>query len=124
MGGHLGLGSRKALKARFKDQITWLNSSMKRYGAFPIIVVFAATPLPDDLVGIVAGLIRYDFRKFFLATFLGKLMLNAGLAWAGFYGSYVVGGSPGLINTIIVVAIFVIAYHAGKAIIEWRKGRK
>ncbi len=51
-----------------------------------IIFLFALTPLPDDIVGIVCGTIKYDLRKFFFATLAGKVILHVALAYAGLYG--------------------------------------
>ena len=59
----------------------WLN----KWG-FPAVFVFAATPLPFDLLGIVAGIFRFPLRKFFLACCLGKIVINILVAYAGFYG--------------------------------------
>ena len=67
----------------------WLKRAHKwaeKRGVFPVILVFAATPLPDDVTGIIAGVISYDWRKFLLACFIGKLILSLGLAWGGFFG--------------------------------------
>ena len=51
-----------------------------------IIFIFALTPLPDDVVGVVCGAIKYDVKKFFLATLAGKIILHVALAYAGLYG--------------------------------------
>ncbi|MBU0953078.1 MAG: VTT domain-containing protein [Nanoarchaeota archaeon] len=59
----------------------WSNS----HGIFPVIFIFAATPLPADVIGILAGVIDYDVKRFLLASFLGKFVQFAILAWAGFY---------------------------------------
>ena len=40
----------------------------------------------DDIVGIIAGFFKYNFKKFVLASFLGKLIMNLVLAFSGFYG--------------------------------------
>ncbi len=53
---------------------------------FLIIAAFAATPLPDDITGILGGMFNYDLKKFLLASFLGKTLMNLILAFIGFYG--------------------------------------
>ena len=53
---------------------------------FAIIVIFAATPLPFDVVGIVGGTLNYNFKKFLLATFIGKLIASLILSFGGLYG--------------------------------------
>ena len=59
----------------------------EKRGIFFVVLVFAATPLPDDVTGIIAGAIGYNFKKFFLAALIGKLLLFWALAWAGYFGS-------------------------------------
>ena len=56
-----------------------------RYG-FVLLIVFAATPLPDDVLGLYCGVIRYDIKKYFIAVLIGKIILGIFLAYAGFYG--------------------------------------
>jgi len=82
----LGWGSRKAIKNKWKKQIDYIEKLFAKYGGFLIIFIFAATPLPDDIAGVVAGVIKYPARKYFLAALLGKIVLNIALAYAGFYG--------------------------------------
>lgn len=53
---------------------------------FWVIILFAATPLPFDLVGILGGIFNYNIVKFILATFLGKMIMHSVLAFGGFYG--------------------------------------
>lgn len=86
VGYALGSGSRKAVEDKWKKWIKRTEKLFQRYGGFLIIVVFAATPLPDDIVGIVSGAIKYPLKKFFIASFIGKLILNLVLAYGGYYG--------------------------------------
>jgi len=47
---------------------------VKRYGASAAFVA-AATPIPDDIIYVPLGLAKYNPKKFFIATLLGKLVL-------------------------------------------------
>lgn len=58
---------------------------LKRWGSLTIFT-FALTPLPDDVTGAVAGILRFPVWKFLLACFLGKALLSIGTAFAGAYG--------------------------------------
>ncbi len=81
----LGIGGRQILKKR--DQ-KWFNMAKKwseKRGIFPVVILFAATPIPYDIIGILCGVIKYDLKKFFLATLIGKVVISIILAWAGFY---------------------------------------
>lgn len=83
----LGRGGRKVIE---KKKSHWLQRTkhwVKKRGIFPVLVFFAATPLPDDIVGVLAGLLKYDWRKFLLAAFIGKTILSLTVALAGFYGA-------------------------------------
>ena len=82
----VGLGGRKVIERKWKKQIDDVEKLFQKYGGFLIIIVFGATPLPDDIVGIFAGTVRYPFKKYFIATLIGKLILNLVLAYSGFYG--------------------------------------
>ncbi|MEM5879312.1 MAG: VTT domain-containing protein [Candidatus Aenigmatarchaeota archaeon] len=53
----------------------------KKNGAFTIFL-FAATPLPDDVVGLIAGAANYNRSKFFTACLVGKLLLFLTIAFA------------------------------------------
>ena len=55
----------------------------RRYGGFLTVFVFAVTPLPDDLLYIPLGMIKYPFRKTLLACFIGKTLFMTGLAYFG-----------------------------------------
>jgi|YelNatPaOPRAMG01_1025707.scaffolds.fasta_scaffold02594_12 membrane protein YqaA with SNARE-associated domain len=53
----------------------------KKNGALTIFI-FAATPLPDDVVGLIAGAANYNRLKFFFACFIGKFFLFLFIAFA------------------------------------------
>jgi len=81
----LGLGGRKLVKNKWKNQINKVKKLFQKYGGFFIILVFAATPLPDDVTGIIGGMLKYPIKKFFIASLIGKILLHVVLAYAGFY---------------------------------------
>jgi membrane protein DedA with SNARE-associated domain len=83
----LGFGSRQVIEGKHKKLLERTKKWIEKHGAFAIIVLFAVTPLPDDVVGILAGIIKYDVKRFLLATFVGKLVMMTAVAWGGFYGS-------------------------------------
>ncbi len=86
VGYGLGLGGRKLSDRKFGKELLRAEKMFARYGGFVTLVVFAATPLPDDVVGVAAGVLNYQVKKFFIAVFIGKVILNTILASAGFYG--------------------------------------
>jgi membrane protein YqaA with SNARE-associated domain len=82
----VGLAGKKALDRKYDYWLKKANKWMEKYKAFTVIVIFAATPLPDDVVGVFCGAIKYDVKKFFLASLIGKLIMNISLALGGYYG--------------------------------------
>ncbi len=82
----VGIGGRKVIEKKWKKWIKRTEKMFCKYGGFWVIILFAATPLPDDIVGIVGGTLDYPLKKFFVASFIGKLILNLALAYGGFYG--------------------------------------
>jgi membrane protein YqaA with SNARE-associated domain len=82
----IGFGGRKVIEKKWKKDFKKTEKLFQKYGGFLVIVLFAATPLPDDIVGILGGTLKYPLKKFFIASVIGKVILNLSLAYAGFYG--------------------------------------
>ena len=82
----VGRGGEKLVNAKHKKWLDRAEKWFEKHGAFPVIILFAATPLPDDILGIICGAIKYDIKKFFVGELIGKIILAVGLAWAGHYG--------------------------------------
>lgn len=82
----IGLGGKKVIEKKHGPWLKRANRWMERYKAFVVITIFAATPLPDDILGVFCGAIKYDIRKFFLASLTGKLIMNVSLALGGYFG--------------------------------------
>lgn len=107
----LGLGGRKALSKRHIKAIDIVKRWSKKRGMFLLIVLFAATTLPDDVVGILGGTVRYDIKKFLTAAFIGKTISHMALAWGGFFGAAALGGYSGWFSVLLLVAtIAILAY--------------
>lgn len=81
----LGLGGKEILEKKYSKRLKEIKKMFKKYGSIVWIIILGATPLPDDVVGIFCGIIRYDFKKFFIAAFIGKLILYSILAFSGYY---------------------------------------
>jgi len=67
-------GGRKIISEKTKKRMMPFQKLVKRYGASAAFVA-AATPIPDDLVYIPLGLAKYNPKRFFVATLLGKIVL-------------------------------------------------
>jgi len=79
----LGYSGRGVIRnVGFYDQaVQWL----KKWGSLTVFV-FALTPLPFDVLGIGAGILRFPFWKFFIACLLGKIILYIVMAGMGALG--------------------------------------
>ena len=71
---YLSYGGRKIISEKTKIRMKPFQKLVKRYGASAAFVA-AATPIPDDIVYIPLGLAKYNPKKFFVATLLGKIVL-------------------------------------------------
>jgi len=67
-------GGRKIISEKTKKRMMPFQKLVKRYGGSAAFVA-AATPIPDDLVYIPLGLAKYNPKRFFVATLLGKFVL-------------------------------------------------
>jgi membrane protein DedA with SNARE-associated domain len=66
---------RNILSTTTKRRILPLQRLLRKYG-WPGAFAAALTPIPDDLIYIPLGLVKYNPWKFAIATFLGKFVLN------------------------------------------------
>ena len=111
----IGLGGRKVIGERYKRKMDILMRLFKRFGPV-VIFVFALTPLPDDLLFIPLGVMRYSVLSAFIPALLGKFLSNLIVAYAGRYLIYAVQdffgvegvGMSLLIGTIIAVVLLVV----------------
>ena len=71
---YVSYGGRKIISEKTKKRMKPFQKLVKRYGASAAFVA-AATPIPDDLVYIPLGLAKYNPKRFFVATLLGKIVL-------------------------------------------------
>ncbi len=78
----VGLGGRKAIGDRYKKKMDTLVKVFNRYGPI-VIFIFALTPLPDDLIFIPLGVMRYSVLKAFGAALIGKISMNFIVAYCG-----------------------------------------
>lgn len=78
----LGVGGRKAIGERYKRKMDVLALLFKRYGSI-VIFVFALTPLPDDLLFIPLGVMRYSIIKAFIPALIGKICMNLIVVYSG-----------------------------------------
>lgn len=123
----LGYYGRAVVSEKRRRKIDYIVRILEnRYGPV-VIFLFALTPLPDDLLFIPLGVLRYKFVKAFIPCFLGKLLMCGILAYGGklYYnvlssvfgkGTFEIELLTSVITVILLIFIFVAMFK-----IDWEK---
>ena len=108
-----GTVRRKFMSEKRKEMLNIAAKLVGKYG-LAAVVVFAATPLPDDIILIPLGMMRYSLMKTLAACMVGKLIMSLTLTYAGKF-SYVIvksatetGGIWGTVATMIILTAIVV----------------
>ena len=78
----IGFGGRRIISEKQKTKMDFLTKLFKKFGPI-VIFVFALTPLPDDLLFIPLGVMRYSVIRAFIPALLGKFFSNLIIAYSG-----------------------------------------
>jgi membrane protein YqaA with SNARE-associated domain len=111
----LGVGGRKVIGDKYKKKMDFITKLFKKYGSIAIFI-FALTPLPDDLLFIPLGVMRYSLLRAFIPALLGKFFSNLIIAYSGRLSLDIVKNIFGvegegmslLIGTIIGILLLVV----------------
>ncbi len=115
------------LPEKYREKSEKLGKLISKYGAFTVFI-FAVTPLPDDIIYPVLGIMKIDLKSVFIAAFLGKTLLSAIVAYAGYYSyefiANLLGEEAGiesavitiLLSIILTVAILILVFK-----VDWEK---
>ena len=123
-GGYvLGYFGRILISEERKKKMFYLVKLFERHG--PIVVfLFALTPLPDDLLFIPLGILRYKFIRLFIPCLLGKICMAYLLAYSGkisFQFINTIFGDGGGIIPIIFSMITLVIVVVVMLRIDWEK---
>ncbi len=115
-------GARLVSKER-RRKMDFFVKIFDKYGPIAVFI-FALTPLPDDLLFIPLGILRYKFWKTFLPCLTGKFLMCFLLAYFGnLFGDLakLVFGEEGswIGMAITIVALLIILYVLLK--VDWEK---
>ena len=118
----LGYYGRAAVSEKRRRKMDYMVKLFDRHGPIAIFL-FALTPLPDDLLFIPLGVMRYTFWKAFIPALLGKTLMTFILAYSGQQSIELImtlfGGS-GLLGTVITSALLIVIIVA-MIRIDWEK---
>jgi len=110
----VGRGGRELIDERYGRRLEGAKMLVQRYGML-VIFLFAALPLPDDLILIPLGMLRYSLRKALVAAFLGKVVMCVTIAYAGRFSFVLVrdlfesGGIWGAVVSVVLLALLLVA---------------
>jgi len=71
----LGRGASEFLNKRYEKQISGLKELINKGYAFWMILLFGLLPLPDDILFIALGMVRYSVKKAVIACSIGKVLM-------------------------------------------------
>ena len=123
----LGVGGRKFIGGKYKKKMEFLVKLFNRFGPLAIFL-FALTPLPDDLLFIPLGVMRYNIIRAFVPALIGKFCMNLTIAYAGRFSIHVIneifGIESGWVSIVIglvlamtlLIIVFVIMFR-----VDWEK---
>jgi membrane protein YqaA with SNARE-associated domain len=123
----LGVGGRKLISEKYKKKMDFLVKVFNRFGSAAIFL-FALTPLPDDLLFIPLGVMRYSILKAFIPALIGKFCMNLIVAYSGRYSIYFIEEIFGVesewisalvgmvIAIVLLIIVFVVMFK-----VDWEK---
>jgi membrane protein DedA with SNARE-associated domain len=118
----IGFGGRLTLGDKYKHRFDALRMAL---GGSPFVaaLVFAATPLPDDLVFIPLGMIQYSPIKTFIASAVGKFVLTFVIVWSARFSRQTIAWLIGPDNPMFwfVTIAFVVILTLIIVMIDWEK---
>ncbi|RJS85041.1 hypothetical protein CW706_02420 [Candidatus Bathyarchaeota archaeon] len=123
LGYFLGYYGRAVLSDERRRKIDYIVKVFNRYGMVAAFI-FALTPLPDDLLFIPLGIMRYSFLRFFIPCLAGKILMCLILAYGGYLSIEIIesllgeeGGYIGMIASFILLIVILILMLK----VDWEK---
>ena len=114
-GYFLGYYGRRIISEERQKKMSYFLKLFGKYSPAAIFV-FALTPLPDDLLFIPLGILRYSLIKAFIPAILGKTLMCYILASFGkIYGDvlfHIFGDTGSWIGAIITAVLLILAMYA------------
>ncbi|MCX8172321.1 MAG: VTT domain-containing protein [Archaeoglobaceae archaeon] len=78
----LGRGIGYTLPEKSKENLFFFQQLLKKWGIFAIFL-FAASPLPDDVLYIPLGMAQYRLYHYFIAVLCGKIVVTSYALFVG-----------------------------------------
>lgn len=91
---------------------------LARRSMFLAIVIFASTPLPDDLLYVPLGVMRYPLPQYFIAILLGKVVLTTVVIYyLGWVIEQTINSESPVVSAVTIILTIYLTYLALK--INW-----
>ncbi len=126
-GYFLGVSGRRIISERYKKKMDFLVRVFDKYGS-AVIFLFALTPLPDDLLFIPLGIMRYSVAKAFIPALTGKFLMSLIVAYSGRFSVQIIRDIFGvegdwisaligvILAAVLLVVVFIIMFK-----VDWEK---
>ncbi|MDI6846834.1 MAG: VTT domain-containing protein [Candidatus Bathyarchaeia archaeon] len=123
----LGFGSRRIISEKYKKKMRFLMKIFDRFGPI-VIFLFALTPLPDDLLFIPLGVIRYSIIRTLIPALIGKFCMNFIVAYSGRFSIQIIRDIFGvesdwisaligvILAIVLLIMVFVLMFK-----VDWEK---
>ena len=118
----LGYYGTSRISEERRRKMNFMVKVFDKYGPVAIFI-FALTPLPDDLLFIPLGIMRYSFVKAFIPAIIGKTLMTFIVAYSGQQSIELITtmfGESGIIGTVITVVLLALVIYA-MIKIDWEK---
>ena len=118
----LGYYGTSKISEERRRKMDFMLKVFDKYGPLAIFL-FALTPLPDDLLFIPLGIMRYSFVKAFIPAIIGKTLMTFIVAYSGQQSIEFITqifGESGLIGTVITSVLLALVIYA-MIKIDWEK---
>lgn len=110
----VGFGGRKLLEEKQRERVEAAKRIIERFGDFAIFL-FAVTPLPDDVILIPLGMMKYSLKRILVACLAGKIVMCTILGYGGklslefVKAAFSGGGFLGIIvSTVLIVFVILL----------------
>ena len=104
------------LSRESKENIEIFKEALSK-GIFFAVLIFAMTPLPDDVVNIPTGLVGFNVLKYFIAVIIGKTVLTFFVVIFGSLGG-VLSLEAGEMSTPILITYIAITIILSMVIVR------
>jgi len=87
LGYLVGMGGSATIEKFEKKAPKFLKRFERFYShiGFWVVLAFAFFPFPFDIIGVLSGVSKYNFKRFLLALTIGRVVRTLLIAYGGFY---------------------------------------